>query len=224
MSFNTNLPLYLAPVIGINTAAINATATAATAPISSVPPNSMEPLAIACNNQTGCTGTLSVGQMLTTRRYCGNFFTNGPTGSVCGNSVADGEIFMMGITFDDSSNSNSAFRDAVENGYGDTVRMGQQARALPGNRNGWRDGMENRITAGDKDVILPVIRKSSTPNGNYNVEMADFIKVQIMNFARTGNTDETTFRIIQSSISSTDFAIAGQGLGINSTVGVRLSQ
>ncbi len=224
VAFNTNLPLFLAPVIGINTAAIGANATAATAAVSSVPPNTMAPLAIACNNANGCAGSLAVGQTLTTRRYCGNFYADGPSGNACGNTIANGEIFMAGITFANSSNSNSAFRDAVENGYGDTVSMGQQARALPGNRNGWRSGMENRLAAGENELVLPVIREAANPSGNFNVEVADFIMVRISSFARAGNTDQTTFEIISSSVASTDFATGGEGLGINSTVGVRLSQ
>ena len=122
VAYNANLPLYLAPVIGINTAAISANATAATAAVSSIPQNSMAPLAIACNNANGCAGSLAVGQTLITRRYCGNFYSDGAAGNSCGNTIAAGEIFMAGITFDDN-NSNAEFRDAVEFGYGDTVSM-----------------------------------------------------------------------------------------------------
>jgi hypothetical protein len=187
-----NLPLFLAPVIGLNSGAVNSSATAQFFPVATIPPNTMAPLAIYCNNQAGCTGALNLNQNLTTRRYCGNYFANGPSGK--------------GITFN-NNNSNNQFRSDVRDGYGGAVSMGQLARALPGNRNGWRDGMIDRLAApGGNEVILPVIQQSANPSANYNIEILDFIKVRISNFSIMGNTDQTTFEIIQSSISATDFA------------------
>ena len=183
----------------------------------------MIPLAITCNNPGGCAGVLAVGQTLTTRRYCGNYYADGPSGNGCGNTIADGEIFLAGITFD-NNNSNSAFRDAVRDGYDEEVSIDQLARALPGNRNGWRSGMTDRLAAGENELVFPVIREATSPSGNFNVEIVDFVQVRISNFAQAGNTDETTFTIIQSSVSATDFATASQGLGIESITGVRLTQ
>ena len=222
VTVNHNLPLYLAPVIGVDLAAVNASATAQFFPVSSVPPYSMAPLAIYCNSQNGCAGAASVGQTMTVRRYCGNYFKNGPAGNACGSTIGNNEVFSVGITFD-NSNSNNQFRSDVRDGYAGKVWLNQQARALPGNRSGWRDGMFDRLArTGGNEVIIPVIREASNPTGKYNIEVAEFIKVRISDFTVNGNSDQTSFEIIQTSVSTTDFAVENQGLGINSIVGVRL--
>jgi len=224
VSFNFNLPLFFAPVLGVNTAAVPATAAAGINPVAGVGPGNLVPLGVYCNNPGGCTGVLAVGQTLTTRRYCGNFFQDGPGGNACGNAVGNGEIFLQGMTFDENSNSNSLFRERVYSGYDIDVNIDDAARALPGNRNGWRSGMENRLTEGRNEMTLAVIRELSPASQAYNIQVVDFIQVRVLNFQQQGNTDQTTFEIIRSSVSSTNFAQQGQGLGINSVVGVRLSQ
>lgn len=223
VSFNFNLGLFFAPVIGINTTPVAATAIAGIAAVNAVLPNTLVPLAVVCNNPAGCAGVLVVGQTWTMRRYCGNFFSDGANGNSCGNSIASNENFLMGVTFD-NSNSNSAFRSAVRDGYPGEVSMDQQARALPGNRNGWRSGMTDRLADGRNEMTLAVIRELNPSVGNYNVEIVDFIQVRVTNFTINGNMDTTTFEIIRTSVSTTDFADQNDGLGINSVVGVRLSQ
>ncbi len=223
VSISHDLPLFLAPVIGIDTAPVATTASAVLAAVSTVAPNALVPLAIYCNNPAGCAGTLSVGQSLNLRRYCGNYFMDGPEGNDCGNEIAGGENFLAGITFDDNNSTND-FRTLVRDGYSDAVTLGQLARALPGNRNGWQDGMTDRLAAGQTEMVLPVIREAVSPSGEYNVEIIDFIKVRIHSFSTSGNTDETSFEIIRSQVTTSEFADATQGLNINSVVGVRLSQ
>jgi Flp pilus assembly protein TadG len=223
VSITHNLPLFLAPVIGLDTASVAATASAELAATSTVAPNAMVPLSIYCNNPAGCAGTLGVGQLLNLRRYCGNYFMDGPEGNDCGNDIADGENFLAGITFDDNNSTND-FRTLVRTGYSNAVTLGQMARALPGNRNGWQDGMTDRLAAGQNEIVLPVIREASNPNGEYNVEIIDFIKVRIHGFSTSRNTDETSFEIIRSQVTTSEFAEASEGLNIDSVVGVRLSQ
>ncbi|MEE9275802.1 MAG: TadE/TadG family type IV pilus assembly protein [bacterium] len=219
-----NLSLFFAQAIGFGSTNITASATAALAAAREMDPNTVVPLAVYCNNSNGCAGALAVGQTHTLQRYCGNFFSDGSNGSACGNTISDGENFLMGITFDDS-NGTSAFRNAVHYGYGGSVAMGQQARALPGNRNGWQSGMEARLTegGGTSEMTLAVIRELSPANGDYNVEVVDFIQVIVTSFSEAGNTDQTTFQIVRSGVSTTDYAASNEGLGINSVVGVRLS-
>ncbi len=217
------VPLFFAPVFGIDTADVSSVATAGLSNVSSVEPNTLVPLAIYCNNESGCSGSLSVDQNLTLRRYCGNFFADGPSGNGCGNAIADGENFFVGLTFD-NSNSNAQFRSDVLDGYSGTVTLGQTARALPGNRNGWRDGMTDRLADGRNEVVVPIIEKLEPVSGTFNIQIVDFVKVDISSFAISGNTDTTTLQIIRGAVSATEFADTDQGLGINSVVGVRLSQ
>lgn len=224
VSFNFNLPLFFAPLIGINTATVPAAAAAGINPLAGVGPGNLVPLGVYCNNPAGCTGVLSVGQTLTLRRYCGNFFQDGPGGNACGNAVAPGEIFLQGMTFDKNSNSNSRFRERVYSGYDIDVEIGKPARALPGNRNGWRNGMEDRLFEQRREMTFAVIRELAPVSQTYNIQVVDFIQVRVLGFQQAGNTDQTTFEIIRSSVSSTNFAQQGQGLGINSVVGVRLSE
>jgi hypothetical protein len=218
-----NLPLFFAPVIGFNTAGVTTNAAAAISPASSVPPGSVVPLGIYCNNPSGCSGVLQVGQTWSMRRYCGNFFADGAGGNGCGNAIGDGENFLVGFTLDDNSNSNAAFRSRVYEGYDVEVNYGDPARALPGNRNGWRSGMENRLSEGRNEMTLAVVRGRDPASQNYNIEIVDFVQVRVSNFSQSGNTDTTTFEIIRSAVSTSNFAEAGEGYGINSVVGVRLS-
>ncbi len=217
------LPLFFARAIGFNTTVVNAAATASLQNVNSVDPGNLVPLAIYCNNPSGCGGSLSVGQNLSLRRYCGNFFQDGAGGNACGNTIADGENFLQGITFD-NSNSNNAFRTAVRDGYDETVTLDQAARALPGNRNGWRSGMTDRLAEGRNEMTLAVIRELNPASGNFNISVVDFIQVRVSSFAISGNTDTTTFEIIRTAVSTTDFALSGEGLDINSVTGVRLTQ
>lgn len=223
VNINNNLPLFFAPIIGINTAGVATTAGAAIAPASSVPPGGVVPLGVYCNNPSGCAGVLAVGQTLTMRRYAGNYFADAQNDSTAGNTVAPGENFLVGFTLDDHSNSNSLFRERVYSGYDVQVNYGDPARALPGNRNGWRDGMANRLTEGRNEMTLAVIRQRDPVTQTYNIEIVDFIQVRVTNFQEMGNTDQTTLEIIRTAMSTNSFAQAGQGYGINSVVGVRLS-
>ncbi len=222
VAIDHSLSLYFAPVIGINSTSIEAGATASIASVSAVGANELVPLAIYCNNEGGCSGVLSVGQNYALRRYCGNFFADGADGNSCGSTIEDGEVFLVGITFD-NSNSNNAFRTAVREGYSDGVELGQEARALPGNRNGWRSGMTDRLTAGNNETIIPIITRLEPVSNDYNIQIADFVKVDISSFVEDGSTDTTTLQIIRGAVSTTDFADSDQGLGIESVVGVRLS-
>ena len=217
-----NLSLYFARVLGIETAPIANTATAALASVSAVGENTLIPLAIYCNNESGCSGSLAVDQNLTLRRYCGNFFKDGAEGNSCGNAIADGEVFIVGITFD-NSNSNAVFWTAVRDGYSGTVSLGQTARALPGNRNGWRSGMTDRLADGRNEAFIPIIAKLEPVTQTNNIQIVDFVKVSISSFAISGNTDTTTLQIIRGAGSTTEFSDSSQGLGINSVVDVRLS-
>jgi hypothetical protein len=164
-----------------------------------------------------------VEQKLSLRRYCGNFFKDSAAGNGCGNAIADGENFLVGITFD-NSNSNNQFRTDVRDGYSGTVTLGQSARALPGNRNGWRNGMTDRLADGRGEVVIPIIEKLEPVSGTFKIQIVDFVKVDISSFGISGNTDTTTLQIIRGAVSATDFADSDQGLGINSVVGVRLPQ
>ena len=73
-------------------------------------------------------------------------------------------------------------------------------------------------------MVLPVIREAASPSGDYNVTIIDFIKVRVHSFSTSGNTDETSFEIIRSHVTTSDFSDGNQGLNIESVVGVRLSQ
>jgi len=218
-----NVPLFFAPVIGINTAGVTTSAGAAISPASNVPSGSMVPLGVYCNNSSGCSGVLAVGQIWTMRRYCGNFFSDGASGNGCGNAIANGENFIAGFTLDDNSNSNSLFRERVYSGYDVQVAYEDPARALPGNRNGWKSGMTDRLSEGRNEMTLAVIRERSPASQTYNIEIADFVQVRVSNFSTSGNTDQLTFEIISTAVSTTSFAGSGEGYGINSVVGVRLS-
>lgn len=218
-----NLSLFFAPVIGFNTAGVTANAGASISPASSIPPGNVVPLGIYCNNPSGCSGVLAVGQTMTLRRYCGNFFADGASGNSCGNAIASGENFLAGFTLDENSNSNSLFRSRVYEGYDVQVNYGDPARALPGNRNGWRNGMTDRLSEGRNEMTLAVIRELAPVSQTYNIQIVDFVQVRVSSFTESGNTDTTTFEIIRTAVSTNSFAGDGEGYGINSVVGVRLT-
>ncbi len=225
VTINHNLPLYLAPIIGLTSAAVTTNAQAQFTPAVASPPFFMAPYSIACNRPNGCQGQLAVGQTLTLRRYCGNFYMDGPDGNACGSSIKNNETFTLGITFTSSVNmSNEEFRTHVRDGYDQTVSIGNLAQALPGQRNGWRDGMFDRLLAGGHEVVLPVIKEASNPVGDYNIEIADLIMVRISNFQLLGKSDGLTFEIIEGSIPATGFPTNPQNLGINSVSIVQLVQ
>ena len=105
----------------------------------------------------------------------------------------------------------------------DVHTLGQTARALPGNRNGWRSGMTDRLADGRNEVFIPIIAKLEPVTQTNNIQIVDFVKVSISSFAISGNTDTTTLQIIRGAGSTTEFSDSSQGLGINSVVDVRLS-
>ncbi|MEE9241087.1 MAG: pilus assembly protein TadG-related protein [bacterium] len=226
VTINHNLPLFLAPVIGISTAAVTTNAQAQFAPATTVPPTFMAPLAIYCNTPNGCQGWLAPGDTLTTRRYCGNFFMDGPDGNACGGSIKNNEIFSVGITFTDASSvSNDEFRRHVRDGYDQEVSIGDLAQALPGQRNGWRDAMDTRMLNGDTELVLPVIKKATNPAGDYNVEIAALIKVRVSVFTLVDDKADTmTFTIIQGSVPALGYSSSYQGLNVGSLSTVQLIQ
>ncbi len=226
-NINHNLPLFLAPVIGINNAEIATTAMAQFTPATTIPQGYMTPLAIYCkgNNSApdGCGGLLSVTQTNSLRRYCGNYVKDGPSGNACGNDINNNEVFLMGITINDN-NSNAEFRAHVRDGYDEQFTYTQLVKPLLGNRNGWRDGMIDRLDDHRDEMILPVVRKATNPSGKYNLEIVDFVYVQVLDFTLNGNTDKTSFEIISGTVSAAGFPNNSPGLGINSVSAVRLIQ
>ncbi len=83
--------------------------------------------------------------------------------------------------------------------------------------------MTDRLSAGNNETIIPIIIKLEPVSGTYNIQIADFVKVDISGFAISGSTDTTTLQIIRGAVSTTDFADSSERLGIESLVGVRLS-
>ncbi|MFQ5915252.1 MAG: pilus assembly protein TadG-related protein, partial [Nitrospinota bacterium] len=212
--------LYFGGAVGIPTASVSASAAAGLSAAASVNGNAV-PLAIYCNNPTGCEGVLAVGQTHSSRRYCGNFF-NGNS-EVCGNTISTGEIFVVGVTWW-GNNSNSRFRNFTYSGYDGTLGIGDVVRALPGNRNGWRRGMSDRLSEGRNKMIFSIVRPAGDDDDERALQIRDFVEVRVDDFSRVGNTDGMTFEIIRVVVSTEDFATDGQGLGINSISGVRLSE
>ncbi|MFQ5692130.1 MAG: pilus assembly protein TadG-related protein [Nitrospinota bacterium] len=139
----------------------------------------------------------------------------------CGNPIGPGEVFLQGITITQDSNSNSVFRSQVYNGYPGTVSLGDEVGALPGNRNGWRDGMTDRLAEGRDEMTLAVIR----PVGEGpTMEVVDFVKIRVTGFTPMGNTDSLSYEIIQHVTSSGATAGEDEGLGINSVVKAQLTE
>ncbi len=143
------------------------------------------------------------------------------SGNASENTVADGEIFLQGIHFDENE-SNDVFRTAVRDGYDGTVTLGQSAGVHPDVLNDSRFGMTDRLADGRNEMILPVCRGQNPQSSNSNISVADFVQVRVSSF--DANTDTTNLEIIRTTVSTTDFAPTGQGLNINSVSGVRLTQ
>jgi hypothetical protein len=235
--------LFLGGIVGVTTAPVTATATARFSAVGAVPPG-LVPLAIYCNQPGGCTpGDLRpFNNPRPLQRFCGNFFLDGANGSACGNPIAPGETFLQGITITQNSDSNAVFRDEVYQGYQGTVARHDQVGALPGNRNGWKDGMTDRLLEAALDptrreMTVAVIR----PIGSgVDMEIIDFVRIRVHSFsdvitAGTGvggggpgggglmNTDITTFEVIEY-VSNGSPSTPGQGLGINSVVKLELTE
>ncbi len=217
---NPAVNLFFGGIIGRPTAPVSAGATAILGSVASVT-GDLVPLAVYCNNPTThCDGVLAVGQTHTLQRYCGNFFESGANGSTCGNTIEPDQIFLMGVTFTGDSMSNEVFRSEVYNNYTGTLAIGYPVGALlPGNRNGWRSGMWERLAEGRNEMTLPVIGPDETGVG---IKIFDFIKIRASSFNVIGNTDSLSFEIIQHMVSTTSFATGTQGYAIDSVVGVRL--
>jgi len=227
VAISHTLPLFFAPIIGINASTVSVNATAALAAVNSVPSGNVVPLAIYCNNPSGCSASLSVSQQLSgILRQCGNFF--GASGSTCNyNSNVpsadsqNGEIFLTGLSFN-NNNSTGELKDDIENGYSGTTTIGQVASALPGTKQGWQNSMTQRLNSGDNEMTFVVVEPYGDSAGD--VRVVDFIQVRITNFnpGSASAQDEFDIEIIQKSFPSTDYVAAGEGLGISSTTGVRL--
>ena len=217
-----NVPLVLAPVIGIRTASVSATSLFEFSKASTIPGGFLAPLAVYCNNPAGCVGSLQPGVEITTRRYCGNYFMAGPEGNLCGNDIGTGEIFTLGVTLDDD-NSNATFSNQVYDGYGFAMDIGQILGALPANRNGWRNAMKARLDEGRNKFILPIVREVTNPESNFkNLMIADFVFVEVSNFSITGNTDQMTFTIVEGVVPADGFSGDAPGVGVVSVSEVRM--
>ena len=160
---------------------------------------------------------------MTVRRYCGNYFKDGPGGNGCGNAIGDNEIFNVGMTLN-NNNSNAEFRSQVLDGYDGTVEIGQRAGALPGNRNGWRDAMIDRIADGRTEMYISVINQASDPSNKDNIVVVDFIKINVDSFSIEGNSDEMTFTIAKGTVPAEGFPNNNPGIGINLVSTVQLTQ
>lgn len=218
------LPLFFAPVVGVDVATIDTGATARIVPVRAISPGNLVPFGIYCNSEGGCASQLSVDQIFSgIRRHCGNVF--GAGGSSCNYSPdtpADSEIFLTGLTFN-NNNSNGNLKDEVENGYSGTAALGDVLGALPGTRQGWQSAMRNRLNAGNTEMTLPVISPVDSSSGT--VEIVDFIQVRISGFqaGSASEQDRFSFEIIPAAVSSTEFADDAESLGIDSVQGVRLT-
>jgi hypothetical protein len=90
------IPLFFAPIIGIDSATVAFAATAQLAPVRTVAPGNLVPLGIYCNEGAGCGGRLAVDQILSNMlRHCVNTFGNSSV--ACNYSPeepAENEIFL----------------------------------------------------------------------------------------------------------------------------------
>ena len=231
-----NVPLFLGPVIGLNTGAVTATALAEFGLAAGVPPGSLIPLGIACNTpgmeplDDNCYGKFADGDTFNIRRYCGNYFMAGPDGNLCGPNIVEDEVFLQGVTWDPNM-STDAFRDYVYGGYPGQVKWWDKVMALPANRNGWGMGMRDRLNEAFSNpqranVVMPVLKAVSDPNNDYNIMVHGFIAAKVTGYAKEGNTDRITFEVIKKYYSEQEFADenGGGGVGIDSVVGLRLSE
>jgi Flp pilus assembly protein TadG len=229
-----NLGLFLAPVIGINTANVNAQAAARLNAIGTVPPGGTVPLGIYCQNPSGCTGAdLPVGRTFDkAMRHCGNQF--GSSGSKCTYSPKNppaGEVFFVGISPNPiaAGNSNFELQDGIRNGMPDQVVIDQAMFALPGTQEGAQLAIKDRLAAGENEFIVPIIEKlagaGAGASNAHNVKVVDFVKVRITGFYGKGgkNPDLLDFEIIRGFEPTGTIASPGQGLGISSVTSVSLS-
>lgn len=219
--------LFFGGVLGKPTALVSANAACSVALAGSVWGDAV-PLAVYCNNATGCDGgVLAPGQVHTLKwRYCGNFFEDAaqPGGDVkdaCGQTVAAGEIFVQGITFELPPESTAVLREEVYNGLQRNLNIGDVVGALPGDRVGWRSGMEDRLREERREMTFIGVRPQTDRR---MMEVVDFIKVRVTDFRRQGPTERITFEILQV-VTSTSFASGGGArYGVNSVYGVQLVQ
>ena len=137
--------------------------------------------------------------------------------------MAPNEVFLQGITITQNSNSNAVFREEVYSGYNGTVNRLDQVGALPGNRNGWKSGMIDRLAEGRNEMTLAVIRPIGA---GLTMEVYDFVRVRVTNFnvGNGNNTDTTTLEIIEYVCSTCPSGAPGQGLGVNSIIKVQLTE
>ena len=84
--------------------------------------------------------------------------------------------------------------------------------------------MIDRLAQGRNKVILPVIREATVSVGKYNMEVVDFVYVQVSNFTLMGKSDQTTFTIIPGVVPADGFPGNPSGTPINSVSTVRLIQ
>ncbi len=239
-----NVPLFLMPVIGINTGLVSATALARFGAVATAPPGSVVPLGIICNTPgvgptaDNCKGRLRIGESYDIRRYCGNYFMDGPEGNLCGNDIEEDEVFMQGYT-KDSTLSTAEFREHVYGGVPYSVQLWDTAVALPANRNGWKFGMTDRLAEADASgegldymspnckrrcFIMPVLK--GIPNGNGmddNIQIHGFVYARVKRFYTEGNTDRLVFTIERVFLSGERLQIA-EGLEIGSVVMVHLGE
>ena len=239
-----NVPLFLMPAIGINTGLVSATALAQFAPSLGAPPGSVIPLGIICNKSgvdigsDNCAGELQVGQNYDIRRYCGNYFMDGPSGNLCGNDIEEGEIFLQGYTRDDML-STKTYSDYTYSGIPEYLEIGYKATALPANRNGWKMGMNNRLTEADslgeglnfaapnckrRCMIVPVLKAYPAGKGiGEDTMIHGFVMIRVKRFYSEGNTDRLTFIIERTFLSGEPLDIA-DGIDANSVVMVQLAE
>lgn len=220
--------LFFGGILGKPTALVNANAACQVALAGSVWGDAV-PLAVYCNNATGCDGgVLAPGQVHTLKwRYCGNFFNDvdppgTPVRDACGNIVGRGEIFVQGINFLPAPESTAEFREQVYNGLQRNLNIGDVVGALPGHRGGWRSGMDDRLREGRREMTFIGVRALADRR---QLEVVDFIKVRVTDFRRAGETERFTFEILQVVTSSSSFASGGGArYGVNSVYGVQLVQ
>jgi Flp pilus assembly protein TadG len=248
-----NVPLLLGPVIGFNNGNVTATAVAGFGVTSAIPPGTLVPLAIACNtpgvglDSDNCYGLMSAEDPpYTERRYCGNYFADGPTGNTCGNPIETGEKFLMGIDFMGSGtkeNGTADFREYFYSGYPGPVHWGDPAMALAGNRNGWKGGIIDRIKESyamddpyteideglsRRTVVMPVVKKHPSPIGGsdgYNMMVQGFVAVEMSLYASAGTTDNLTYKVKKKYFSEAEMLQdqgSGGGVGADSVGAVSL--
>lgn len=230
VTVSRNLPLFLMSVLNINTGFVSATAIAQFGAISNAPPGSVVPLGIACNEEgtdfqvDSCYGYLAIDQEFTTRRFCGNYFMDGPDGNLCGNAMEEREVFLQGWT-NDPMMSTDVFRDNTYNGIPYDVWYGDLEYALPANRNGWKFGMTDRLAEGRNTMIFPILKGiANPPNGiNQNIMIHGFVQVEVLGMESEGNTDSIRF-IVRKHFEMGEQLTVNQGTPLEAVFSVNLIQ